>query len=86
MRWRLLDMTTSTKETMVHLTVYEVIPKEFDGNSDETDHLIQWIAASTEEEVRAYCKNDEKLRDAEIYYIPVHHLDSRVDHIIRAST
>lgn len=66
----------------LNLLVFEVIPKEFDGNSDETDHLIQWIAAANEEEVRAYCKNDEKLKDAEIYYIPVSHLDSGVDHII----
>lgn len=36
------------------LKVFEVTPIEFHGGSDETDHLIKWIAATHIDKVIAW--------------------------------
>lgn len=35
--------------------VFEVVLKGFNGDSDETDHLIKWVAAQDAAQVRKYC-------------------------------
>ena len=31
---------------------FEITPANFDGDSDETDHLIKWVLADSEKQVR----------------------------------
>ena len=33
--------------------VFEVVLPGFDGGTDETDHLVRWVAADSEDQVRA---------------------------------